>query len=103
MAHTHLDASHIVSKKHLEITIELKKGNAVWRCTTIYANSVPTMGTTLWGHLANLDDTMNRACLLIGDFDEILSTTEVRGGTFPPTRVQSFANMLAHCNLIDLG
>lgn len=41
--------------------------------------------------------------MLIGDFNEILLPSEVRGGNFYINRAQKFGDMMDSCNLLDLG
>ena len=39
----------------------------------------------------------------MGDFNEILSLNEVKGGQFSFSRAYTFANVLDQCDLMDIG
>ena len=41
--------------------------------------------------------------MLIGDFNEIMYPSEVRGGMFLPNKVAQFSSVLENCQLEDLG
>lgn len=41
--------------------------------------------------------------MLVGDFNDILLPSEVRGGNFVLARAQQFAQVLDNCSLLDLG
>ena len=41
--------------------------------------------------------------MLVGDFNEVLLPTEVRGGSFSYHRASLFADVLEECGLMDLG
>lgn len=61
------------------------------------------MRSLLWEHLITLRSSIGNPWTLLGDFNEILLPSEVRGGSFSLARANSFANVLENCNLTDLG
>lgn len=39
----------------------------------------------------------------MGDYNEVLLPSEVRGGAFFPRKAQKLADLMDHCGLLDLG
>lgn len=54
----------------------------------------------LYGYICEL---VSDPWLLIGDFNEVLLPSEVRGGHFVLSRAEKFATVLEQCGLLDLG
>lgn len=57
----------------------------------------------MWGHLKQLRESLHGPWLLLGDFNEVLLPSEVREGSFFRSRAAKFAEVMEHCNLLDLG
>ncbi|XP_057453246.1 uncharacterized protein LOC130745123 [Lotus japonicus] len=85
------------------ITFELWKDNLSWVCNAIYASPIPEQREILWQHLTQLRESISIPWLLVGDMNEVLQPSEVRGGDFIPSRAHRFASVLDKCRLIDLG
>ncbi|XP_057418501.1 uncharacterized protein LOC130712697 [Lotus japonicus] len=85
------------------ISFGIWRDNFSWACTAIYASPSPAQREVFWDHLCHVRIGITIPWLLVGDMNEILSPTEVRGGEFFPNRANKFAEVLGSCNLIDLG
>ncbi|XP_020237132.1 uncharacterized protein LOC109816499 [Cajanus cajan] len=73
----------------------------VWCCTGVYSNPVPTERDRLWQYLKELRQVIVLPWFLIGDFNDILSPTEQRGGIFQLSRATVFAQHLDDCCLVN--
>lgn len=85
------------------VTFEIWQDNMSWACSVVYASPASSQRDILWQHLSTIRASISIPWLLIGDMNEILFPSEVRGGEFHPNRAQRFATVLDDCNLIDLG
>ena len=83
----------------------IKLGNAggEWIFTAIYASPTPTTRAGLWDYLVHLRRKIQHPWLVVGDFNEVLSETEVRGGEFVANRAGLFRDCIDQCELIDIG
>lgn len=88
---------------HQAVTVFVSRGNKLWHCSTIYASPIPVVRDILWKHLQNIRASITGPWLLMGDFNEILVPSEVRGGNFSLSRATKFSNSMEDCNLLDLG
>lgn len=64
------------------VTLKILKGTSCWVCTAIYANPHLTHHDDLWPYLIALRRCILQPWLLLGDFNEIVSPLEVKGGNF---------------------
>ncbi|XP_057425891.1 uncharacterized protein LOC130719279 [Lotus japonicus] len=72
-------------------------------CTAVYASPILAQREALWRHLSGLRSDIVIPWLLVGDMNEILHPSEVRGGEFVASRAARFATLLEECCLVDLG
>lgn len=93
----------VVEVFHQAITTSISRGNKSWTCTAIYASPVLAVRELLWSHLENTRSATVNPWMLLGDFNEILLPSEVRGGFFPQNRALKFSDMMERCGLMDLG
>lgn len=93
----------VIDVFHQMVTVSIAKGNKKWICSAIYASPIPSVREALWDHMENLRAMLVDPWFLIGDFNEILLPSEVRGGNFLANRAVKFSQVLSNCNLIDLG
>ncbi|KAJ1421151.1 Endonuclease/exonuclease/phosphatase superfamily [Sesbania bispinosa] len=93
----------IIDSFHQAITFRISKGSEAWSCSAIYASPCPAVRELLWAHLALLRNSISIPWALLGDFNEILLPSEVRGGSFLASRAFKFAQVLESCRLIDIG
>ncbi|KAL4314251.1 hypothetical protein AHAS_Ahas15G0066400 [Arachis hypogaea] len=70
---------------------------------TIYASPVPSKREEAWRVLTDFSRNYSGPLLAIGDFNEILLSSEVKGGNFVSRRAERFGALLDECGLIDLG
>nr|KYP62012.1 hypothetical protein KK1_016528 [Cajanus cajan] len=64
------------------LSVTIRKGLSSFVCTAIYASPVPRNREALWSYLREIRIRISTPWLLIGDFNEVLSPNEVRGGSF---------------------
>ncbi|XP_025636054.1 uncharacterized protein [Arachis hypogaea] len=69
----------------------------------IYASPVPSKREEAWRVLTDFSRNYSGPLLAIGDFNEILLSSEVKGGNFVSRRAERFGALLDECGLIDLG
>ncbi|PNX79473.1 RNA-directed DNA polymerase (reverse transcriptase), partial [Trifolium pratense] len=98
---TNLDVS-LVDSRNQVITFTIRRQDAFWHCSAVYASPGFLNRRTLWDYLKHLRSTLIGPWLLVGDFNEILLSNEVAGGSFNHTRASLFGDMLTDCNLLDL-
>lgn len=85
------------------MTIYIAKGQQKWCCSAIYGSPTPVVRENLWNHHSHLRTMIKDPWLLIGDFNEVLLPSEVRGSQYYGNRAMKFAQVLEQCDLIDLG
>ena len=64
------------------ITLKLQRGDCSWYYSIVYASPTPSMRQSLWLYIMELCEKVDDPWLLLGDFNEILYPSEVRGGCF---------------------
>ena len=74
-----------------------------WVCSAIYASPTPSACEDLWGYLQSFSVSIQDPWLLMGDFNEVLLSSEIRRANFVQNRADKFANMMDSCNLMDIG
>lgn len=92
----------ILDSFHQAVTVSVCKGNSKWCVSAVYASHMPAPRDILWDHLISLRGSISEPWLLMGDFNEILLPTEVRGGNFIANRAAKFSEVLDRCGLLDL-
>ena len=85
------------------VTVKVKYGFREWVCSAVYASLIPLIRGEFWDYVKRLSDDIALPWLLLGDFNEVLLASEVRGGSFCANRARIFSQMLEHCGLLDLG
>lgn len=63
----------------------------------------PLVRHQFWDYLGNLRSVVNGPWMLVGDFNEILLPSDVRGGSFYSNRALKFGDILDACSMVDLG
>jgi ribonuclease HI len=87
----------------MHLKVKLEKGGW-WFFTPIYASPIEEKRRLLWNDLKVIASNMNDAWLLAGDFNDIVSADEKRGGAIASARkCNIFKERIDMCNLIDLG
>ncbi|XP_057444482.1 uncharacterized protein LOC130736702 [Lotus japonicus] len=88
---------------HQVVSFEMWRDNFAWACSAVYASPVPSEREELWQHLIYLRSTINVPWFIIGDLNEVLHPSKVRGGEFIASRASKFADTVEACGLVDLG
>ncbi|GAA0184299.1 hypothetical protein LIER_31587 [Lithospermum erythrorhizon] len=74
-----------------------------WILYAIYAPN-PEDRSLFWNTLVSFSSTFNLPWLLVGNFNDMLSSSDKSGGLpVRPARLQAFNNFINSCNLVDLG
>lgn len=75
-----------------------------WLLSAIYASPNPLYRQDLWEYLFCLGRVVNVPWLLLGDFNQILISSENKGGASPLiARMDALWTVLRSCNLMDMG
>ncbi|GLT94094.1 hypothetical protein SLE2022_118530 [Rubroshorea leprosula] len=87
------------------ITLLVKQAHRdPWLLSAIYANPVPTIRESLWQHLEQFTYTDGLPWLLLGDFNQIISSDEHSEGRVTGLRGASLMmSFMQNKGLIDLG
>lgn len=88
---------------HQMVTISIKRGAHVWWFSAVYASPTPSTREHLWDHICSLRADVHGPWLLMGDYNEILHPSEVKGVPFLQRRAQKMASVMEHCGLLDIG
>ena len=88
---------------HQCVTVEVGCGDKKWVSSAIYASPIPTIRSQLWDYLARLRNSISHPWILMGDFNDILLPSEVKGGAFYASRAKAFTDMMENCQLVDMG
>ncbi|KAF9598420.1 hypothetical protein IFM89_027853 [Coptis chinensis] len=75
-----------------------------WYLSCIYGSPTPSIRREQWKILPSLLPPSNILWLCIGDFNDVSSNSEKRGGPLLfPSQMQYFNNMIQDCCLMDMG
>lgn len=85
------------------VTISISVNNRAWTCSAIYASPNPSLREDFWRYLIDLRQRILEPWLAVGDFNEIISPSEVSGGAFCQNRANRMLSMLEACEFLDLG
>ncbi|XP_057760324.1 uncharacterized protein LOC130980686 [Arachis stenosperma] len=85
------------------ISFEITMGNNSSYCSAVYANQHIHRHKELWGDLTKIANMIHRPWIVLGDFNDVLLQSEVRGGQFRLARAEQFAETLEDCGLFDMG
>ncbi|KAA3484076.1 reverse transcriptase [Gossypium australe] len=92
------------SSSHIDVEIQDSDCDAPWRLTGFYGNPIEQERRGSWNLLRQLSGDLNVPWVVVGDFNEIKSSFEKRGGRLRSERqMMDFCMALEECNLIDLG
>lgn len=76
----------------------------VWWLTAVYANPMEIKKADMRQKVKSIADDMNEPWLVCGDFNDIMSISEKKGGAgVDRRRMRLFCNWLDDCKLLDLG
>ncbi|GMJ04188.1 hypothetical protein HRI_004088000 [Hibiscus trionum] len=89
---------------HIDAMVKENETSCEWRLTGFYGNPVERLREESWDLLRNLSVDQSHPWLVIGDFNEILLSSEKRGGRIRSARsMEAFRRALGDCDLEDLG
>ncbi|XP_072077874.1 uncharacterized protein [Arachis hypogaea] len=84
------------------VTLEIDGGGRRWICSAVYGIPQATNRVELWSHLLDIGLCIQDPWVVVGDFNDILSVHEVKGGNYYSTRSSVFASTLDSCGLFYL-
>lgn len=86
---------------HFEVPMQ---HHSSWFLTLVYASPVEELRTELWRDISDMAASMHGNWLLAGDFNDIVDSSERRGGGPINTRkCHLFRDRIQQCGLIDMG
>ncbi|KAA3460646.1 reverse transcriptase [Gossypium australe] len=89
---------------HIDADINDSDNGVKWRFTGFYGNPIERLRSMSWDLLCHLHNTNLGPWLVVGDFNEITSSFEKRGGRLrSENQMAKFRNVLEDCGLVDLG
>lgn len=75
-----------------------------WLLSAIYVSLNPLTRHSLWTYLAALGFGLDVPWLLIGDFNQVICSSEKKGGRMPlQCNIQPLRMMIETCDLLDMG
>ena len=97
-----LDVEILFADKNL-IDLKISNTSKVWFISSVYGNPVSHLRPLVWKRISRIGVVRKELWCMIGDFNEILSNNEKRGG---PLSVDSsflpFRNLLATCDMSEV-
>ena len=76
---------HCIDIYNQMMIVKVEKWNEAWLCRAVYASPIPSLQEHLWQYLVIFYYNINLPWFLIGDFNEVLWKSEVKGGLFQGT------------------
>ncbi|KAL7263003.1 hypothetical protein ACSBR1_001215 [Camellia fascicularis] len=74
-----------------------------WVLNAVYASPNPIVRKSLWDDLEDTTKSMNKAWLVVGDFNDYANHSERRSFSPSQNLTQRFTKRVNNCNLLDLG
>ncbi|KAK2451486.1 hypothetical protein P8452_14619 [Trifolium repens] len=75
-----------------------------WKFTAVYASPKEELRKDMWLKLSHISQNMSEGWMMAGDFNDIASQDEKKGGaSVSLRRCNNFLDNINACNLIDLG
>ena len=92
------------SKTHIDALVDEGENVGWWHFTGFYGNRDTAKCPESWAKLKYLKETSSLPWLTIGDFNEIIGTSEKEGGSDRPRQqMTNFIETINACGLRDLG
>ena len=86
------------------MVVKVRAQNSSWLLSAIYASPRLEERKLLWKNLATIAPLHDLPWLTLGDFNELLASSDKLGGNpLNPRRVQFFKECLDSCGMVDLG
>lgn len=93
-----------VNNQAIHASVQVNSPHPNWLFSAIYASPNFALRLNLWDHLASFASTHTLPWLVVGDFNDILSSNE-KFSSSPSSqrRIVAFRNCIDNCKLLDLG
>ena len=92
------------TEQEIHVVVKVCASNLIWLLSSFYASPRLEERKLLWGNLANVASLHQLPWLMLGDYNELLSSHDKLGGNpLNPRRVQLFKECLDACGMVDLG
>uniref|UniRef100_A0A2N9FS20 CCHC-type domain-containing protein n=1 Tax=Fagus sylvatica TaxID=28930 RepID=A0A2N9FS20_FAGSY len=100
-----LELDHLCStEQEIHVSVKVKDSNSSWLLSAIYASPRQAERRILWRNLSIIAANHDLPWVMIGDFNDIMSSEEKWGGNVPShTRISEYRDCMNKCNMIDLG
>ncbi|XP_019462952.1 PREDICTED: uncharacterized protein LOC109361876 [Lupinus angustifolius] len=93
----------VVNSCNQAISLKLQCSSKEWIFSAIYASSSSRDCELLWDYLLSFHSSVQLPWLLLGDFNEVFLSSEVRGDFFNHSHAHRFSQVLERCGLMDIG
>jgi hypothetical protein len=92
------------SQRHINGRVSIPGGGGTWMLTGFYGHPDPSKRYEAWALLTFLKNQISGPWVCLGDFNEILYSSEKWGGnTRTNSQMDAFQQVLNRCQLFDLG
>ena len=92
------------TEQEIHVVVKVCASNLIWLLSSFYASPRLEERKLLWGNLANVASLHQLPWLMLGDYNELLSSHDkLRENPLNPRRVQLFKEYLDACGMVDLG
>ena len=100
-----MEINHLAStKQEIHATVKVNNSNFSWLLFAIYASPRFCERSILWSNLANVATNHELPWVMIGDFNEVLMSSEKFGGRpMNIRRAMKFQECLNLCGMMDMG
>ena len=100
-----MDLEHLCStEQEIHVSVKVRDSNSTWLLSAIYASPRRSERRVLWNNLSVIAALHSLPWVMVGDFNDILSSEEKWGGNRPSaSRMAEFHACINSCSLIDLG
>lgn len=86
------------------IDMKVRKERRSWYLTCVYGHPATNLRPLVWERLERIGVSRKELWCMIGDFNEILSNDEKKGGVLrQATTFRPFRTMLENCDMKELG
>ena len=92
----------VVASSRYSITIVIAEGSQFWVLTVVYASPNPAVRNSMWGYLNTTRRCFKGPWVVMGDFNEIVSSDEKRGGRGCFSKI-GFSDWISDNRLLDMG
>lgn len=92
------------TEQEIHVVIKVRTSDSSWLLSSIYASPRFEERKLLWKNLASIASFHHLPWIILGGFNELLTSEDKLGGNpLSPRRVQLFKECLDCCGMVDLG